>query len=72
MTETAAAGTRIFPGDPTAGGSVGFAHVSNELKLVDVPSMNYTADDKPFPRGELCARGPCVFKGYYKGNLVLS
>jgi len=66
MTENVGAGTRIFPGDSTAGGTVGFPHVCNELKLVDVPSMNYLSTDKPNPRGELCARGPGVFKGYYK------
>ncbi|KIM32176.1 hypothetical protein M408DRAFT_326826 [Serendipita vermifera MAFF 305830] len=66
MTENVAAGTRLFPGDATGGGTVGFAHACNELKLVDVPSMNYLSTDKPNPRGELCARGPGVFKGYYK------
>ncbi|KAG8782887.1 hypothetical protein FRC15_006113 [Serendipita sp. 397] len=66
MTENCAAGTRIYPSDNTAGGTVGFPHVCNEVKLVDVPSMNYTSSDRPNPRGELCVRGPCVFKGYYK------
>jgi long-chain acyl-CoA synthetase len=69
MTENVGAGTRIFPGDATAGGTVGFPHVCNEIKLVDVPGMNYLSTDEPNPRGELCARGPGVFKGYYKGTL---
>lgn len=28
--------------------------------------MEYTNNDFPFPRGELCFRGPCTFLGYYK------
>jgi hypothetical protein len=43
-----------------------------ELKLVDIPSMSYFADDKPHPRGEMCIRGPGILTTYYKGQWSLS
>ncbi|CAG8476589.1 401_t:CDS:10 [Ambispora gerdemannii] len=65
QTENAAATTMTLYGDNKAG-SVGTPHISSEIKLIDVPEMQYTSKDKPYPRGELCARGPNVMFGYYK------
>ncbi|KZV81333.1 acetyl-CoA synthetase-like protein [Exidia glandulosa HHB12029] len=66
MTETNATITRTMPQDPEASGIAGSPHAFNHVKLVDVPSMGYSAEDKPYPRGELCVKGENCIKEYYK------
>lgn len=46
-------------------GNVGIPLPCVEIKLIDLPELGYTAEDKPWPRGEVCFRGPCCCKGQY-------
>ena len=59
-----AAATLSRVNDMTSG-HVGGPMPCNEVRLCDVPEMNYLSSSNP-PRGEVCFRGPNVFSGYYK------
>jgi len=65
LTESAA-GTCIMDVEDSVTGHVGGPIESVKFRLKDLPEMNYTSSDKPYPRGEICMYGPSIFKGYYK------
>ncbi|XP_063060026.1 long-chain-fatty-acid--CoA ligase 6 [Engraulis encrasicolus] len=62
QTECTAGCTYTTPGDWTSG-HVGAPLPCNLIKLVDVPEKNYYATKG---EGEVCVKGPNVFKGYLK------
>jgi long-chain acyl-CoA synthetase len=70
MTESSG-GACLTASQERSTGIVGGPITTAELRIEDVPEMNYFSADvdekgNPCPRGELCIRGPLVFAGYYK------
>jgi long-chain acyl-CoA synthetase len=51
-------------------GHVGGPCVGVEFKLQDVDELGYNKDSKPYPKGEVCIRGPSVFVGYFKNKVL--
>ena len=64
LTETVATLTATHP-DDLSNAHVGMPSTGAQIKLVDVPEMNYVSSADP-PCGEICVRGSNVFLGYYK------
>lgn len=76
QTESAAAATVTPLADQATASHVGIPLACNEIRLIGVPDMAYNITDTTHGegeaaipcrgRGEICFRGPNVFKGYYK------
>jgi len=66
MTENCANATLALLADARAG-HVGPPMPTTEVKLVDVPEMNYLSAQDP-PTGEICTRSVCNFSGYHKNK----
>jgi long-chain acyl-CoA synthetase len=59
QTETSAAGSTTHAVDMSYG-TVGSPSLNSEIKLIDVPGSIYRSE---INRGEVCIRGPTIFKG---------
>ena len=64
LSETSGAVTVTDVDDPISG-TVGGPIKHTAIKLKDLPDMDYRITDKPYPRGEICIRSPCVTPGYF-------
>ncbi|KAJ5319378.1 hypothetical protein MYU51_017513 [Penicillium brevicompactum] len=67
LTESYASATAQSTQDLSSG-NCGRLAPCTEACLVSLPDMEYSVEDKPFPRGELLLRGNNMFREYYKND----
>ena len=67
LTETYACSLVQSEGD-FATGTCGGVAPCGEICLMSLPDMEYSVDDKPYPRGELLIRGATNFTQYFKNE----
>ncbi|KAJ5927265.1 hypothetical protein N7516_009038 [Penicillium verrucosum] len=67
LTESYAQATAQPTYDLTSG-NCGSLAPATEACLASLPDMEYSVDDKPYPRGELMLRGNNLFREYYKNE----
>lgn len=67
LTETYAVTLTQVDGDVSAG-NCGAVVPTTEVCLRDLPEMEYSSNDKPFPRGELLIRSTSLFREYYRNE----
>lgn len=65
LTESSGGACATDADDPITG-HVGGPTEYVAFRLKDLPEMDYRITDKPYPRGEVCMKGPLMFDGYYK------
>ncbi|KAJ9108937.1 hypothetical protein QFC21_000259 [Naganishia friedmannii] len=66
VVETLKACFACIPWDTVGYKTAGHPRPGVLLKLKDVPDLNYTSADKPYPRGEVLIGGPIRLKCYHK------
>jgi len=59
LSESSGAVTVTDARDPISG-TVGGPLKHCSIRLKDLPEMEYMSTDKPYPRGEVCCRSPCI------------
>lgn len=64
LSETSGAMTSTRVQDPCSG-TIGGPFRHTAIRIKDLPEMDYRITDKPYPRGEICMRSPCVTSGYF-------